>query len=99
MNTIEAIVINTEDNVATAVADIEANTKVSIKVGEGVRRIIVKQPVPFGHKFALKEIRKGHNVIKYGEVIGKATEDMKPGEHVHIHNVESARGKTRKKGV
>jgi len=99
MNVIKAIAINTEDNVATAVADIEANTKVSIKAGEVVRRIIVKQPVPFGHKFALKEIRRGHNVIKYGEVIGKATEDIRPGEHVHIHNVESTRGRTRKKGV
>jgi len=99
MNAIKAIAINTEDNVATAIADIEANTKVSIKVGEGVRRIIVKQPVPLGHKFALKEIRRSHNVIKYGEVIGKATEDIRPGEHVHIHNVESTRGKTRKEGV
>jgi len=98
MDAIKAIVIDTRDNVATAIADIEANTEVSIKVGEGIRKIVVKQPVPFGHKFALKEIRRSADVIKYGELIGKAIEGIRPGEHVHIHNVESTRGKTRKEG-
>ena len=42
-----------------------------------------------GHKYAIKDIKKGENVIKYGCPIGHATEDIKKGEHVHIHNVKT----------
>ena len=45
--------------------------------------------IPAGHKFALKDISKGEYVIKYGEIIGKATSDIKKGEWVHTHNVKS----------
>ena len=47
------------------------------------------QKIPAGHKFALKDIKKGEFVIKYGEVIGRATEDIKKGEWVHTHNLKS----------
>ena len=40
-----------------------------------------------GHKYALRDIKKGENVIKYGNPIGHATADIKKGEHVHTHNV------------
>ena len=40
-----------------------------------------------GHKYALRDIAKGENVIKYGNPIGHATADIKAGEHVHTHNV------------
>ena len=42
-----------------------------------------------GHKYALKDIKKGENIIKYGNPIGHATEDIKKGEHVHSHNVKT----------
>ncbi|MBR3864655.1 MAG: altronate dehydratase [Clostridia bacterium] len=45
--------------------------------------------VPAGHKFALCDINKGDYVIKYGEIIGRATADIKKGEWVHTHNVKS----------
>ena len=45
--------------------------------------------IPAGHKFALKDIKKGEYVIKYGEVIGRAKEDIKEGDWVHTHNVKS----------
>lgn len=48
-----------------------------------------KGDIPAGHKFALKEIAKGEYVIKYGEIIGKATQDIACGEWVHTHNVKS----------
>ncbi len=57
------------------------------------RKIKVRDPIAFGHKFALQRINVGQNIIKYGEVIGKATATIEPGEHVHIHNVESQRGR------
>lgn len=40
-----------------------------------------------GHKYALRDIKKGENIIKYGNPIGHATADIKAGEHVHTHNV------------
>ena len=42
-----------------------------------------------GHKYALTDIKKGENIIKYGNAIGHATEDIKKGEHVHTHNVKT----------
>ena len=42
-----------------------------------------------GHKYALRDIKKGENIIKYGNPIGHATEDIKAGEHVHTHNVKT----------
>jgi hypothetical protein len=42
--------------------------------------------VPFGHKAALEPIAKGAPVVKYGVVIGHATQDIAAGEHVHVHN-------------
>ena len=42
-----------------------------------------------GHKYALKDIAKGENIIKYGYPIGHATDDIKKGEHVHTHNVKT----------
>ncbi len=45
--------------------------------------------IPAGHKYALCDIKTGDYVIKYGEIIGKATCDIKEGEWVHTHNVKS----------
>lgn len=47
------------------------------------------ETIPAGHKFALKDIKKGEYIIKYGEIIGKASENIKKGEWVHTHNVKS----------
>ena len=40
-----------------------------------------------GHKYALRDIKCGEDIIKYGNPIGHATCDIKKGEHVHTHNV------------
>ena len=42
-----------------------------------------------GHKYALRDIKEGENIIKYGNPIGHATCDIKKGEHVHTHNVKT----------
>ena len=52
-------------------------------------RLIATDKIPAGHKFALRDIAKGEYVIKYGEIIGRATENIKKGEWVHTHNVKS----------
>lgn len=47
------------------------------------------EQIPAGHKYALCDIQKGAYIIKYGEIIGKATENIKKGAWVHTHNVKS----------
>lgn len=42
-----------------------------------------------GHKYALYDIKKGENIIKYGQPIGYATEDIKKDSHVHVHNLKT----------
>ncbi len=90
---ISAIVIDQRDNVAVALFAIKRGERVTIRIGEEARELVAKSDIPFGHKLAVKDISKGEEIIKYGEVIGRATKDIEVGEHVHIHNVESLRGR------
>lgn len=84
----KAIIINNNDNVATARAEIPVGTILIL----GNNSITVKDNIPFGHKLALKNIPKGEPIIKYGQRIGIAIKDIFPGELVHIHNVSGERG-------
>jgi altronate dehydratase small subunit len=88
-----AIVMDPKDNVATLLSDVEPGEVVQVRLGEQSREENIKESIPFGHKFALKRIPKGENVVKYGEIIGRATQDVDKGYHVHVHNVESLRGR------
>ncbi len=65
----------------------------SLSVGSSSSAVTLLKDIPFGHKFALEDIMKGTPIIKYGETIGFATEDIKEGDHVHVHNVEGLRGR------
>jgi altronate dehydratase small subunit len=88
-----AVVANNTDNVATAVKDLQKEQEVLIDVDGKEVMVKLVNAIAFGHKFALKDINKGEEIIKYGEVIGKATKPIAKGEHVHVHNVESSRGR------
>jgi altronate dehydratase small subunit len=82
------------DNIATIFSDVSPDVAVDVRDKKGNNKIIkVWEDIPFGHKFAIKEIKKGEQIIKYGEEIGIATQDIKIGEYVHIHNLESIRGR------
>ena len=86
-----AMRINPDDNTATVLNDIEAGETISLVSKSGsVGEMTAKQAVPFGHKLAVIDIKKGEKVLKYGEVIGIATRSINKGEYVHTHNVESA---------
>jgi altronate dehydratase small subunit len=89
----DAIMINPQDNVATALRDIGADETVLVGVGTESNKITIRERIPFGHKFAAQDIQKGENVIKYGEVIGRASKDILAGTHAHVHNIESLRGR------
>jgi altronate dehydratase small subunit len=89
----DAIVIKRQDNVATAIQDIPGGKPAVVGVEEESVIVKVIQDIPLGHKLALRCISSGAEILKYGTVIGRATQDIQPGEHVHVHNVESMRGR------
>jgi altronate dehydratase small subunit len=88
-----AIVLDKEDNVATATTGLAKEEAITVSPGSDMISKVLTQDIPYGHKFALKDIIKGEGVIKYGEVIGKATESIGKGDHAHIHNIEGLRGR------
>ncbi|HHE41542.1 MAG TPA: D-galactarate dehydratase [Dehalococcoidia bacterium] len=89
----KAIVLNNKDNVATALADLAQGDTVGLEVDKKPISVKLLNPIQFGHKFSLVDIKSGSPILKYGEVIGEATKDIKAGEHVHVHNVASTRGR------
>jgi len=88
-----AVVIETKDNVATAIATLQSGTALAIETGRGKVELTLRDDIRFGHKFSLARIEAGSDILKYGEVIGTATQVIESGEHVHIHNVVSTRGR------
>lgn len=83
------LVISDRDNVATALEALQPGRVVE---AQGTQ-VTVAQAIPPGHKIALRTIPAGAEVVKYGSPIGTATEDIRPGTHVHTHNVASSRGR------
>ncbi|MDE7306507.1 MAG: altronate dehydratase family protein [Clostridia bacterium] len=75
------IIINPLDNVAVALVD--------LKKGETHEGVTLCEDITKGHKFALKEIKSGEQIIKYGNPIARATADIAKGAHVHTHNVKT----------
>ena len=80
--------IKGSDNVVTAVSDLAAGEEVVVVFEGAEASYRCNQDVPFGHKIAIVEIPAGNKVVKYGETIGSAIEDIKVGDWVHVHNVK-----------
>jgi altronate dehydratase small subunit len=93
MTKARAIIMKAKDNLATAVEQIPERSEVEVRIGDTFRLVKVKAAIPFGHKFAVRPIRVGEPVIKYGEQIGIATDDIAVGDYAHVHNIESCRGR------
>lgn len=85
--------IDPKDNVATCLAAFAEGTQVKVADGAGSLIVQLRSAIPFGHKFALVDIATGEPVLKYGVVVGRATKAIAAGEHVHLHNIESNRGR------
>jgi len=90
---IDAILIKEQDNVATALRDIQPKERAIVGVGDGYKKILIREHIPYGHKFAVRDISVGANILKYGEIIGRATQDIASGAHAHIQNIDSLRGR------
>ena len=59
--------------------------------GDGTITVKAVDDVPLGHKIALKDIKKGETILKYGHDIGKAVDNIAKGKHTHVHNMKTKR--------
>ncbi|PLS04890.1 UxaA family hydrolase [Neobacillus cucumis] len=93
VSNLEGIVMHPKDNVVTVLRDIKKGEQICFMVQTEIYQIKSIQDLTFGHKMAFKTIQIGEIVYKYGESIGRATEHISIGEHVHVHNMEGIRGR------
>ncbi|MFT7372898.1 MAG: altronate dehydratase [Oleiphilaceae bacterium] len=77
----QAIRLHANDNVVIALSDLTQGSKLN------EFDVTLLSYVPRGHKVAVQEIVKGDNVIRYGQIIGQATQTIALGEHVHVQNM------------
>ncbi|MEP1209186.1 MAG: UxaA family hydrolase [Rhizobiaceae bacterium] len=80
----QAILLHENDNVICLLRDMSAGEQPMV---DGANPPALLQDTTLGHKISLTKIGRDAPVVKYGEVIGQATQDIEPGEHVHLHNL------------
>ena len=91
---IDFVVHDEGDNVGVVVVE-------GVSAGAGIKGWVMDQDkdismtavsdIPIGHKLAIKAIAEGDTVIKYGVDIGRAVAAVRPGEHLHTHNLKTKR--------
>lgn len=86
--------INSTDNTGSALEHVVAGEICYIERSGTIRTFKAIEDIPFAFKIAVENIPQGTDVIKYGEVIGEASQDIHIGECVHIHNVVGKRAQT-----
>lgn len=79
----KTIQITAADNVAVAIHPVAKGER----IGAGGRTMEALEEIPQGHKIAVRGIRDGENIIKYGFPIGHATREVEAGSWVHTHNM------------
>ncbi len=80
-----AVLLHPSDDVA--IARIPLNRGVTLRLPDGDTLVEMKQRVQSGHKFALHDIEQEQPVLRYGSIIGFATQPIEAGAHVHSHNL------------
>src|SRR3954453_1517174 len=78
-----AIHLNSADNIAVARVPLAAGADLRV---DGIA-LVVRDPIPAGHKVSLRHIAAGENIVRYGQVMGIARVNIEPGQHVHTQNV------------
>ena len=91
----DAMAVHADDDVAVALRDIASGEAVGVRkcLDPAIHRVVVRDAIPLGHKFALHALVAGAQIRKYGESIGVAKVDIAPGAHVHVHNLASQRAR------
>ena len=88
----DIIIHDQKDNVGVVVIEkITPKQECSCWIMENDSTINIQSidEIPLGHKIALKDLKVGDTIFKYGHDIGKVVKEIKKGEHVHVHNVKT----------
>jgi hypothetical protein len=91
----DALALAPDDDVGVALRDLDRDAVVRVRVDGGIVEVVSGDPIPLGHKTALRSVAVGELVRKYGQPIGRATGPIALGSHVHVHNLKSVRGSRR----
>ena len=86
-----ALAANSKDNVAVVVEDVVAGDQVKVEGKQKRLTIDAIETIPFGFKIALGNLPQKSDIVRYGEIIGRATVDIKKGAQVHVHNIDGVR--------
>ena len=86
---INAILIHEDDNVVTVTKAIPRDGIAEYERGGHIVHVKVLDDIPPFHKVAVTDIEKNGHVYKYGQLIGKASDKILTGNHVHDHNIKS----------
>jgi altronate dehydratase small subunit len=79
------ILLAPQDNCVAVAATLAAGTRLLI---DGAM-VLVEGGIGIGHKLARRDIAAGEKVLKYGAIIGSATQPIARGAHIHLHNLAS----------
>ena len=85
----DAIILKPNDNVGTSIKPLKRNTEIILKLEKQLINFVIKENIKLFHKFSLSKIKRGDKIIKYGEIIGVAMDDIQSGNLVHTHNIQS----------
>ena len=88
---LNGMIVEPVDNVVVAGEPVKKGETVTYMCAGEEKRLTAAEDITIYHKLAVCDISKGSPICKYGEHIGIASCDIKAGEHVHVHNVESHR--------
>ena len=88
----KALKINSADNVAVVLADVKPGDPITVTTDGEALCLDARQDIAFGHKVALADIHTDQPIIKYGEEIGRALNEIGAGDWVHLHNLTCRRG-------
>ncbi len=80
-----AVLLRSEDNVAVAARPIPEGFALEL----GGRSVRAREPIALGHKIALQDVEVGAPVLKYGQIIGFASQAIPAGAWVHVHNLRA----------
>ena len=84
---VAAMWLDVRDDVVTVLRAIAPGERVRVRCGDEQREVEVREPIPLGHKVALRAMQVGTRIRKYGEFIGILTSDVEEGGLVHTHNL------------
>ncbi|MCY4231445.1 MAG: flagellar biosynthesis protein FlgA [Alphaproteobacteria bacterium] len=91
---IDFVVHDEDDSVGVVVVEgVEAGAELRGWIMDQDKDIVFRAAnnIPIGHKLAIRPMKNGDTVIKYGVDIGLAVEEIAVGEHAHVHNIKTKR--------